>query len=548
MDKNENYLIQLKDEITRIISETNGISLQDTIELMLYCPKIKRNAEIFKSVDEFKNLLSYFQTNSINVDPLLGHPFSKALALFFKAFPLNYFEEHTHLTGALTAEFIFPRIKKLLCGKNKKIYEKRILDVYGKKALPINSVNDVANLIKLKDGDLFETYLKIHLIPKMILIDRRAHAEASYHMAREFYTKYNVGNMRLKFTLNRSTKISKEKIPEFKKLTEEDVILGLYDGLRKFQETVPKFRFILSPCFRKESNFYDSENFSSKEEHINDQVDKILHIIKKYPYLRDIVCEVDTVGDEKELHRKKHFEQMKDGLRRLQYHGLKIKSHHGETWKGLTMGIQSVDNAMNIWHIDALEHGLSLGINPNRYFHRIYQKVMELNTQEKMIPKTTSEYTEIKEMFQENFVVRDKLLQGQKLTSEEEMVFIKTKFYTAREAEHYQHDILNRMIDKNISLISLPSSNLKLSGQFPDFKDHPFSWWEKKGVNLGIGTDNYITLNTNYIQDLLLLLYSDMENLKITKLLMVATKEKRRPYITHLLWEMRKKMATNPFD
>ena len=548
MSDHISLLIKLKEEITRLISETNGIALQDTIELMLHCPKIKSNAEILKLVEEFNNLLGYFQNNSIHVRSLLEHPFSKALGLFFKDFPLNYFEEHTHLTGALSAEFIYPRLKKLLCGKHKKLYQERIISVYGKKALPIHSVSDIENIIKLQDGDLFERYLKIHLIPKMILVDRKAHAEAAYHIAREFYIKYNVGNVRLKFTLNRSTNILNEKIPNLKNITEEDVILGLYDGFLRFKNTVPSFKFILSPCFRKESNFYDSKKFSSKCEHINDQVDKILQIIKKHPYLKDIVCEVDTVGDEKELHRKKHFEQMKNGLRRLQYHGLKIKSHHGETWKGLTMGIQSVDNAMNIWHIDALEHGLSLGINPNRYFHRIYQKVMELNSQGKKISKQTSEYAEIKEMFQEHITVRDKLLNGQKLTAEEEMAFIKTKFYTAREVEHYQHDILNRMIDKKISLIALPSSNLKLTGQFPDYKEHPFSWWEKKGVNLGIGTDNYVTLDTNYIQELLILLYSDVENLKITKLLMVATKEQRRPYITHLLWEMRRKIATNPFD
>jgi hypothetical protein len=118
--------------------------------------------------------------------------------------------------------------------------------------------------------------------------------------------------------------------------------------------------------------------------------------------------------------------------------------------------------------------------------------------------------------------------------------FIKTKFHTAREIEHYQHDVLNRMINKKVSLVALPSSNLKLTGAFPDYKDHPFSWWEKKGVQLGIGTDNYITLSTNYIQELLILLYSNPNSLKITKLLMVATKENRRPYISHLLWEMRK--------
>jgi len=93
--------------------------------------------------------------------------------------------------------------------------------------------------------------------------------------------------------------------------------------------------------------------------------------------------------------------------------------------------------------------------------------------------------------------------------------------------------------------VALPSSNLKLTGSFPDFKDHPFSWWEKKGVKLGIGTDNYITLNTNFIKEMLILLLSEPENLKITKLLIIATKENRRPYISHMLWEMRKKIEDN---
>ena len=32
-------------------------------------------------------------------------------------------------------------------------------------------------------------------------------------------------------------------------------------------------------------------------------------------------------------------------------------------------------------------------------------------------------------------------------------------------------------------------------------------------MKLGVGTDNYITLNTNYIQELLILLFTDSENL-----------------------------------
>ena len=141
--------------------------------------------------------------------------------------------------------------------------------------------------------------------------------------------------------------------------------------------------------------------------------------------------------------------------------------------------------------------------------------------------------------WRDHSLIREKLIDGKPLTTEEITIFVKTKFHTAREVEHYQHDVLNRMLTKGVSLIALPSSNKRLTGSFQDFKDHPFSWWEKKGVRLGVGTDNYITLCTNYIQELLILLYTDPENLKITKLLMVATQEERRPYISQLLWQMR---------
>ena len=44
---------------------------------------------------------------------------------------------------------------------------------------------------------------------------------------------------------------------------------------------------------------------------------------------------------------------------------------------------------------------------------------------------------------------------------------------------------------------------------------------------------------------MLILLFSEPENLKITKLLMIATKEERRPYISHMLWEMRRLIEKN---
>ncbi len=541
MKKGEETLKELETLLIQIVSETNGISLSDTLELLIHSPQLKNKSAHGKLIQEFQRLLSGFQQDEVDIETLLGHPVSEAFTSFFKKFPLPYNEEHIHLTGSLSAEFIWPRLKVLLEGPHGKIYEQKISDVYGEKSVPITCIEDVDKLIRLKEGELFKTYLKILYLPKLILNSKQAHIDAAYHMASELYHKYNVGMIRLKFTLSRANQMDSEQIPGLEDVTEEDVVLGLNAGFQKFKDEYPFFKYVLSPSFRKELDFYDSINFKDKREHFDHQVDTILSLLDKHPHLKSVLNEVDTVGDEKELYRKIHFSQMRSGLRRLQYNGFRIRSHHGETWRILRKGVQSVDNAMNIWHIDTLEHGLSLGINPNFYFHRLYQRVMEMNQASKPISEGSQEREELDDMAWHDDSVKNKLFQGIPLTSAEETSFIKTKFHTAREIEHYQHDVLNRMINKQVSLIALPSSNLKLTGMFPDYKDHPFSWWEKKGVKLGVGTDNYITLSTNYIQEMLLLLFSDPENLKITKLLMVTTKENRRPYISALLWEMRKK-------
>ncbi|PIK16311.1 hypothetical protein [Halobacteriovorax sp. JY17] len=546
--KREQLVNQLQIELVKIISETNGISLSDTLELLLQSIKMKENSLVEKSLLEFNHLLTGFQIDEVDISTLLLHPVGEALFGFFKSFPIPYNEEHIHLTGSLNAEFIYPRLKKLLEGDNKELYEKKIKDVYGENSIPINSIDDVDNLIRLKDGEQFGKYLEILYLAKLVLVDRKAHEDAAYHMAEELYTKYNVGQIRLKFTLSRSTSIESEKVPGIEDITEEDVVLGLFDGFKKFQKDNSFFKFVLSPSFRKENDFFDSENYKTKKDHFEAQVNSLLNILDKHTFLRAYVSEVDTVGDEKELYRKVHFKQMKSGLRRLQYNGFQIRSHHGETWKTLKKGVQSVDNAMNIWHIDTLEHGLSLGINPNFYYHSLMQRVLEKNQKGEPLKENGQEFNEIQDMEWHDESVRNKILKGSILTDDEIISFTKTKFHTAREVEHYQHDVLNRMINKQVSLVALPSSNLKLTGCFPDYKDHPFSWWEKKGVKLGVGTDNYITLSTNFIQEMLILLFSDPVNLKITKLLMVSTKEKRRPYISHLLWELRKEILNKKVD
>ena len=324
-------------------------------------------------------------------------------------------------------------------------------------------------------------------------------------------------------------------------MTSEDVVMGLYEGFKMFQQEHKDFQFALSPSFRKEISYFDEGRFATRKEHFMHQIDEILAMIDKYPDLAAHLNEVDTVGDEKEMYRKEHFSELQHGFRKLQYRGFKIKSHHGETWHTLKKGIQAVDNALNIWHIDALEHGISLGINPNIYFHQLYQRVILNNISGQSINAQTTDYKELMDLNWGHYrPILQKLLAGELLSELDRTQFLKAKFHTAREIEQYQHDVLNRLIQKGVALIALPSSNNKLTGKFKDYKDHPFSWWEKKNVNLAVGTDNYVTLNTNYIQEMLILLLTDPSNLKITKLLMVTTGETRRPFISQLLWKMRK--------
>lgn len=536
---------QLLSAATTTISETNGISLADTIDLLLSSELRQKAPEAYKIVAEFKILLDRFRIDQENINALLKHPLSEVLFEFFKSFPLKYKEEHIHLTGAISPEFIYPRLKVLLEGPDKKIYEEKITEVYGPGALPIGSVEDVRRLVQLQDDEGFTRYLKILYLPKLIFISRQAHEEAAYHMAEELYHKFNVGKIRLKFSLSRSTASSSEQIPGIENVTPEDVVLGLYEGFKKFQNQHPDFNFILSPSFRKEAHHFDSETYSTRKDHFKAQIKELVGLIDQYPFLVPHLKDADTVGDERELYRKEHFKEMQMGFRKLQYRGFSIRSHHGETWHTLKKGIQAVDNAMNIWYIDTLEHGISLGINPNKYFHRLYQEIRAHNQKGLPIDNKHPLYQELVELEWGDYEpVLHKLLHGTVLSEKEDNLFVKAKFHTAREVEHYQHDVLNRMIQKGVTLVSLPSSNNKLTGKFSDYKDHPFSWWEKKGVQLGVGTDNHITLNTNFIKEMLILLYTDSENLKITKLLMVTTGEQRRPYISHLLWQMRKKFRT----
>jgi len=530
--------------LTHLISETNGLSLEDTLTLAEQSPQLDSDAELAHAIREFHKLLGRFRVHGTSIETLLTHPVSHALAEIFRSFPLPFHDEHIHLTGSLHADFIYPRLAALLEGPDRAIYESKITGVYGVDALPIRNVADVDRLIRLGDDDRFDRYLKILYLPKLILTSREAHRDAAYHMASRVYRTSNVGALRLKFTLFRETTDPSEQIPGLAALTPEDAILGLSEGFRSFQSEIPSFRFVLSPSFRKEPGFYDATRYQSKRESFDDQVRQIIEILKRHPELRDVVTEIDTVGNERGFYRKAHFQEMRVGIRKLQAYGFRTRSHHGETWVTLRHGIQAVDNAMNIWRVDAIEHGLSLGINPNFYFHSMLQRALRANRRGEAIDPRSSEFAELMDMDTSGReAIRDKLLRGTPLSEEEATLATKTKFHHASEVETYQHDVLNRMIDKRLTLVSLPSSNKRLTGALADYADHPFSWWEKKGLRLGVGTDNDITLSTSFIREMLILLYTDPLELKITKLLIVTTGESRRAYLSHLLWEMRKRLA-----
>jgi hypothetical protein len=527
--------------LTQLISETSGLSLDDTLTLARHAPHLEKDAELAHSLHEFQTLLGRFRISAAPIELLLAHPVADALKTFFRAFPIPFRDEHIHLTGSLDATFIWPRLARLLDGPQRAMYEAKIAEVYGPGSLPIRGVDDVDHLIRLGDDDRFDRYLKILYLAKLILTTREAHREAAYHMAKRLYGNSNVGSIRLKFTLFRETTDPSEQIPGIGDLTAEDVVMGLYEGFREFQREVPAFHFILSPSFRKEPGFFDATRYPNKRASFDDQVRQIIELLKHHPELRDVVTEVDTVGNERGFYRKTHFQEMRVGFRKLQAYGFRTRSHHGETWNTLRQGIQAVDNAMNIWYVDAIEHGLSIGINPNFYCHRMLQRVLLANTRAKTIGAGTREHAELLDMdWSGREEIRDKLLNGEPLADAETTLAIKTKFHHAREVEHYQHDVLNRMIDKRLTLVALPSSNKKLTGALPDYKNHPFSWWEKKGLRLGVGTDNDVTLNTNFLREMMILLLTDPLELKITKLLIVTTGESRRSHLSHLLWQMRK--------
>ncbi len=117
--------------LTHIISETNGIALADTLKLLENWLYLDHKNQLLHLVKEFNELLGKFQQNKCDISTLLNHVVSKSLFLFFKNFPLKFYDEHIHLSGSLHPHFVFPKLAKLLTGPNKNIYQAKIKNIYG---------------------------------------------------------------------------------------------------------------------------------------------------------------------------------------------------------------------------------------------------------------------------------------------------------------------------------------------------------------------------------------------------------------------------------
>ena len=97
----QNKLVDtLAQHVIEIISETNGITLSDTLELAISSEFSEEKPLVKKTLIEFKKLIAGYQQDEVDIQTLLGHPFSEAMKQFLKRFPIPYREEHIHLTGA----------------------------------------------------------------------------------------------------------------------------------------------------------------------------------------------------------------------------------------------------------------------------------------------------------------------------------------------------------------------------------------------------------------------------------------------------------------
>ena len=103
---NPGVVPRLQRFVTQLISETNGLALEDTLALASQSPQLESEPDLLRCFDEFRELLGRFRLDGESIEALFAHPVAQALGGFFRAFPIPFHDEHIHLTGTLDAEFV----------------------------------------------------------------------------------------------------------------------------------------------------------------------------------------------------------------------------------------------------------------------------------------------------------------------------------------------------------------------------------------------------------------------------------------------------------
>lgn len=109
----------------RLISETNGLSLGDTLDLAQRSMLTQERPAASHSLADFRKQLFDYHRDATHIDPLQSHPVAQSLSRFLRRFPIAYREEHIHLTGSLSADFIYSRLQALLAGPHAARYEEK---------------------------------------------------------------------------------------------------------------------------------------------------------------------------------------------------------------------------------------------------------------------------------------------------------------------------------------------------------------------------------------------------------------------------------------
>ena len=82
--------------LVRLISETNGLSLGDTLDLAQRSMLAQERPAARHSLADFRKQLFDYHRDAAHIDPLLSHPVALSLGRFLRHFPSAYREEPLH--------------------------------------------------------------------------------------------------------------------------------------------------------------------------------------------------------------------------------------------------------------------------------------------------------------------------------------------------------------------------------------------------------------------------------------------------------------------